>query len=425
MMLILMMMITITTMTETDRGIDTMNIQDNIEKIREKASEYAPKQLELLMELASFDSETNYVEGNARAVQLAKEFLEPLGGTVEEITYEKVGTHLLVRLIPENPKGRIVLNAHLDTVFPVGYAAQYPPHVEGDWLHGLGVFDCKGGLAVSGAAVQIAKELDLLPDLEIDLLYVCDEEQGSITGQEVYKKVCTGADAAFIFEPGSKDEENRIPIITSRQAVILGNLDLTGVEAHAGCAYSQGHSANKELAHKILELYALNDEERGIYYNAAPVSGGRPNGVVSGSANMQFCVAGIPDWNAYHEVEKKLEDLGSHTEDPGCTASISWRQLFPPQEHLPRSTDIYNKVAQAAELLGLKTKEDGVNPHGEDIHGAGDSNYIGELGVPAIDGFGPLGADMHAVTERIYIPSIQEKTELFAAFLMILNKKGL
>ncbi len=393
-----------------------------IEEIKKKAAAYAPGQVELLKKYASFDSETNHIEGNKRAVDLTKEFLAPLGGKIEEITYEKAGTHLLIRLIPEHPTGRIVLNAHLDTVFPVGYAAQYPPRVEGDWLYGLGVFDCKGGVAVSGTAVRIAKELDLLPNVEIDLLYVCDEEQGSITGQEVYEKICTGADSAYIFEPGSKDDEGRIPIITSRQAVILGNLDITGVEAHAGCAYSQGRSANKELAHKILELYSFNDEERGIYYNAAPVSGGRPNGVVSGSANMQFCVAGIPDWEAYHQVEKKLEEMGSHTEDPGCSLSLSWRQLFPPQEHMSASSEIYKKVEEAASLLGLKTKEDGVNFHGEDIHGAGDANYIGQLGVPAIDGFGPLGAEMHAVTERLYIPSIQEKTELFAVYLMLMKR---
>ena len=397
-----------------------MNI---IEQIREKSAQYLPEQLELLKEFASFDSETNYVEGNARSITMVKRFLEPLGTSIEEITYEQVGTHLIARLIPKQPEGRIVLNAHLDTVFPVGFAKEHPWHIEGDWLYGLGVLDCKGGVAVSSAAVRIAKELGILPNVEIDLVYVCDEEQGSVTGQEVYAQICPGADAAYIFEPGVTDEDGAIAIVTSRQGVILGNLDIIGVEAHAGGAYSQGHSANQELAYKILELYSFNDDEKGVYYNAAPVSGGRPNGVVSGSANMQFCVAGIPDWDTYHEVERKLDQMGSHTHDSGCSVNLSYRQLFPPQLHLPKSTQLFHEIKNAADMLGLRVKEDGVRFRGEDIHCAGDANYMGALGIPALDGFGPTGCDMHAVTERLYIPSIREKTELFAAYLYVLKRK--
>ena len=60
------------------------------------------------------------------------------------------------------------------------------------------------------------------------------------------------------------------------------------MEAHAGGAYLQGHSAIKELAHKILKYYSFNDYDREIYYNVAPISGGRPNGVVAGDARMEF-----------------------------------------------------------------------------------------------------------------------------------------
>ena len=115
--------------------------------------------------------------------------------------------------------------------------------------------------------------------------------------------------------------------------------------------------------------------------------------------------------------------MGSYTNDPGCSVSLTYRELFPPQLHLPESTQLFNEVTEAAAMLGISVIEDGVHPHGEDIHCAGDANYMGELGVPALDGFGPTGCDMHAVTERLYIPSIQEKTELFAAVLYVLKQK--
>ncbi len=390
-----------------------------IGQIKEKAGFYAPAQVELLKQFASFDSETHYLPGNRRAVELAKEHLAPLSAEIEEISYENVGTHLVAHIKAAQPKGRILLNSHLDTVFPVGFAEANPWHVEGDWLYGLGVIDCKGGFAVSCYILRILKELDLLPPLDIDLIYSCDEEQGSVTGQEVYRRFAKGADAAFVFEPGEKTAGGRHAVITSRQGVILGNLDITGTEAHAGNAYSKGHSANKELAHKILELYSLNDEEKGIYYNAAPVSGGRPNGVVSGSANMQFCVAGIPDMASYRACEEKLDRLGSRAVDPHCTLSLSYRMLFPPQEHLAASTEIFRKIKEAADLLGMEVEETGVNAHGEDVYAAGDANYFAEAGIPALDGFGPVGMDMHTTQERVYIPSIRQKTELFALYLAL------
>ncbi|HIV17026.1 MAG TPA: M20/M25/M40 family metallo-hydrolase [Candidatus Alectryocaccobium stercorigallinarum] len=392
------------------------NSNEIIEKIKNKAEEYLPAQIEMLTQYASFDSETHYIEGNRKAVDVTKKHLDVLSPEYEEIVYENVGTHLLARINPGAPK-RIIINAHLDTVFPVGFAAEHKPYRDGDRLYGLGMIDCKGGVAVSCYAVRILKDLGLLPDIEIDMLYTCDEEQGSMTGQEVYGKVSPGAYAAFVFEPGYK-QDGVIPVLTSRQGVILGNLDIKGVEAHAGCDYSKGHSANKELAHKILELYSLNDDEKGIYYNAAPVSGGRPNGVVSGDANMQFCVAGIPDWDSYHECEKKLDKMGSFTNDPDCSASLTYRMLFPPQIHMDRASGIYKKIEHAASLLGLKTKEDGVNKNGEDIYAATDANYIAASDVPVLDGLGPEGLGMHTTEECVFIPSLKERTALFAAALL-------
>lgn len=392
-------------------------IDEIINNIKSKADECLEKQIDMLTEFASFDSETNCIKGNARAVELAKKHLDMLSPTYEEISFDGVGTHLLAKInTAAADNGRVILNAHLDTVFPVGFAKENPPHRDGDRLYGLGTIDCKGGVAVSCYAVRILKELNLLPDIEIDILYTCDEEQGSQTGQRVYERVAPGADAAFVFEPGYKNDDV-IPIITSRQGVILGNLDITGKEAHAGCDYSKGRSATKELAHKILELYSLNDENRGIYCNAAPVSGGRPNGVVAGSANLQFCVAGIPDNDAYSEYEKKLDKLGEKSVDPDCTLSLSYRMLFPPQLHTQKAGEIYKSVEKAAKLLGLKTTEDGVNKNGEDIYAATDANYIASFGVPVLDGFGPVGGGMHTTDEYVYIPSIAEKTSLFAACL--------
>lgn len=133
----------------------------------------------------------------------------------------------------------------------------------------------RGGFAVSAFCRKIASELGLLPNKEIVMIYSCDEEIGSITSREVFEKAAKGAECAYVFESSVRTDKGWA-VVNERRGVILGALDIKGVEAHAGGAYLAGHSATKELAHKILKLYSFNDYDREIYYNAAPVSGGRP-----------------------------------------------------------------------------------------------------------------------------------------------------
>ena len=394
-----------------------MTLEQAIAAIREKAAAYAPQQLELLEEFASFDSETKCVEGNARAVEICKRELAPLGVTTEEAFFEGVGSHLIARLKPEGEStGRIILNAHLDTVFPVGFAAANPWHIEGDWLYGLGVADCKAGFAVSAYAVRIMQELGLLPPKELTMLYTCDEEQGSQTASKVFEQEAPGAEMAYFFEPQEGDED-KLTLITSRDGVILGSMDIKGVEAHAGSAYLQGHSAIRELAAKILKYYSFNDYEREIYYNVAPISGGRPNGVVAGDAHMEFCIAGLPDNGpSFAEAEANLESLAADTEDPGCSAVIEYHTLFPALERTEKSAEAARMGIRAAELLGLQAEEI-ASP------GAADAAWVFSFGCPGLDGLGPVCRDIHATSERLYIPSIRQKTEHFCMMLLMMNEQ--
>ena len=52
--------------------------------------------------------------------------------------------------------------------------------------------------------------------------------------------------------------------MTARRGVILGDIHVTGKEAHAGNAYLEGHSAVHELAQQIVRLYSFNDMEKKI-----------------------------------------------------------------------------------------------------------------------------------------------------------------
>lgn len=67
-------------------------------------------------------------------------------------------------------------------------------------------------------------------------------------------------------------------------------------------------------------------------------------------------------------------------------------------------------IARAGAQTGLMVT-------GRPTAGAGDTNLEGSLGVPTVDGFGPLGGGAHAVSEHIVLPTLYERIELLAAVL--------
>lgn len=391
----------------------------DIKEVMRRAEGYLQQQTDLLMQFCSVDSESKYEEGNRKTVDIAEQVLRTISGIeIEEMYFEGTGSHIIARIKPENKSaGKIILNAHLDTVFPVGYAEKFPPYIDEEgWLHGLGSGDCKAGFVTSAFAVKIAQEMGMLPDKEIVMLYTCDEEIGSPTASKVFEKEAKGAECAYVFEAAMETPQGH-GIVTQRDGVILGALDIKGVEAHAGGAYMEGHSAVKELAHKILKYYGFNDYEREIYYNVAPISGGRPNGIVAGDAHMEFCVAGLPTNDSFAEAEANIDSLAESNEDPVCETTVEHHMLFPALERSEDNSALVGLAKKAGDMIGLDISE-------IDDPTATDANWFCYYGVPAVDAFGPVQRGMHTTEEKILLETIPLKTALFAVMLGIMDDEA-
>ena len=307
----------------------------------------------------------------------------------------------------------MLLAAHLDTVFGPGFAEKHPFHIEGEWAHGLGAGDCKSGVLISLFGALILKKAGLLPPWELTYLFTCDEETGSRSGRKVYAREAQGADLALVFE-GGRERDGRPRFVTSRRGVILGAIDVEGREAHAGKAYLEGRSAVLELAHQIIRLYSFNDYEKGIYYNVAPISGGRPNGVVAGEARGEFCVAGIPENADFPVIQAKLDSMADQVTVEGCRVQVTYRTLFPAMERNAANHRAYLRAAEAAELLGWEPEEI-ADP------AATDGAYLSTYGVPTVDALSAMAEQIHTTEERVRIPSIRDRTALCAAVLGLLG----
>lgn len=373
----------------------------------EGAKRFLPRMLALLEAVCNVDSESGYEAGNRQVIECLRPLLEELGAQIEEVYEPGLGTHLIARVLPEVPsEGKLLLAAHLDTVFPVGSAGEHPFHIEGDWAWGLGVGDCKSGVLISLFGALILKEAGLLPPWELTYLFNCDEEIGSPSGQKLFAREAEGADCALVFE-GGREQNGKTSFVTARRGVILGDIEVKGKEAHAGAAYLEGHSAVLELSHQIIRLYSFNDMEKGIYYNVAPISGGRPNGVVAGDAHGQFCVAGLPTNADFQTVEDNLRSMPQQVTVDGCSVDVTWHTLFPAMERTEASGRLYDCVAEAARLLDMDPEET-ADPC------ATDAAWISTCGVPAIDALSALEVGIHTMEEHVWVPSIQQRTALCA-----------
>src|SRR5262245_42649525 len=125
--------------------------------------------LDTLRELVSIESGSRDLEGLDRLGQLIAGRLRALGGQVDivpagadlyrmEDTPPDVGKSVVARFRGTGTR-RILVLAHMDTVYQRGMAAGQPFRLEADRAYGLGIADDKSGVALAMHAVAVLQAL--------------------------------------------------------------------------------------------------------------------------------------------------------------------------------------------------------------------------------------------------------------------------
>src|SRR5207249_10659536 len=145
--------------------------------------------LDTLKELVSIDTGSRDLEGLDRAAKLIAARLSALGGKVElvdtsegayrmEDTPAKIGKVVHARFEGKGTK-KILLLAHMDTVYLRGMLAKQPFRVEGNRAYGLGTADDKQGVALIVHTLAMLKALDFRDYGLVTALINADEEISS------------------------------------------------------------------------------------------------------------------------------------------------------------------------------------------------------------------------------------------------------
>ena len=380
-------------------------MMSKIEAVKKSIEDNYHEQLGLLETIVNCDSSSRNKAGVDVIASILGRELEKIGAEVKFIINEKLGNHVLARIIPVDYKGKLLIIGHMDTVFNPGDTESHQFHIKGPYAYGLGIADMKGGIVTALYAVKTVAQLKMLPKKEIVFIFNSDEEVYSPTSKALIKQEAENAEAVFVFEP-SRDNAG---IITKRKGVGQFYVRTWGKEAHSGSQFSDGRNAVVELAHKILKLHAMNGLEKGVTVNIGEVHGGKNDCIVPGYAEAIVSVR-VPNEKSLLKTEKKIKALVNDIEIEGCRTEISGSFIFPPMERNSKNIALYQKIRKIGKKMGLNLEETHTG-------GSSDACFASNVGAPTVDGLGPYKYNTHTKDEHIYLPSLKERTILFALTL--------
>lgn len=354
-------------------------------------------------ELVNIESPSLDPAASARITQKLIGYLGELDLDIETITTE-AGTHLLIEAPGTTDEAPLLLIGHSDTVWPIGTLADDVPLVhEGDVLRGPGTFDMKSGLVMIITALEILKDSPRRP---VRILINADEEVGSPTSQELCRRASEGAAAAIGFESPHPDGAFKV----GRRGTTRVSLEVTGIAAHAALDPDKGVSAIDELVDQLLAIrgiVAQASAQTPVLCNVGTIAGGtRPN-VIPEKASAEIGFRFI-DAASEHEVLGRLEALAPQRH--GAVVQTQILSHRPAWKADAADASLLAEVATLAAGFGWQAT-------GRPAAGAGDTNLVGSLGIPTLDGFGPRGAGAHAVGEHFLISDLYLRTALLLCLL--------
>src|SRR5690606_12633612 len=103
---------------------------------------------------------------------------------------------------------KILLLAHMDTVYLRGMIADQPFRIDGDRAYGLGISDDKQGVAVIIHTVAMLKELGFDDYGTLTVLINGDEEISSPGSRATITRMATEHDAVFSVEPAGINSDS-------------------------------------------------------------------------------------------------------------------------------------------------------------------------------------------------------------------------
>jgi len=393
-----------------------------VEAVRSLAAKEKAPLIETLKGLVAIESGSGDREGLDKIADVIAGRLRALGGAVEMIepdpadiyrmvdTPKQVGKMVQARFTGAGTK-KILLIAHIDTVYLRGMGAQQPFRIDGNRAYGLGIADDKHGVALILHTLAILREMNFRDYGLITVLINGDEEVSSPGSRATLTRLGGEHDVVFSCE-GARVGSDQLSLTTAGIAAVV--LNVKGRASHAGAAPERGRNALYELAHQILQTRDLSDPEIGVKMNWTIASAGTNRNVIpaNASAAADVRVLRVAD---YDGIERKVRERIKKQLIEDTTVEMTFERRRPPLEATPASRALAKHAQDVYAEIGNTLIV------GDVAEGGGTDAAFAALRTKAavIERFGLRGFGAHSNdAEYVEIDSIEPRLYLLTRMIM-------
>ncbi|MCJ0764123.1 M20/M25/M40 family metallo-hydrolase [Variovorax terrae] len=393
-----------------------------VEPILALAAKEKPVLLDNLQQFVSIESGSRDLEGLDKLATLIAGKLREQGGQVElieptaETTYrmedtpEKIGKIVRATFAGAGTK-KIMLIAHMDTVYQRGMLAKQPFRIEGNRAYGLGIADDKQGIAVILSTVNMLKALNYKDYGTLTVLINADEEISSPGSRNLIAKLGGEHDVVLSHE-GSYVNDDKLSLATAGIGAV--SLKVQGRASHAGSAPEKGVNALYELSHQVMQMRDLSDPATGLKMNWTIASAGSNRNVIPASATAaaDVRVLRVAD---YDRLEQQIQERVKKQLLPEAKVEARFERRRPPLE----ANDAARAVAKHAQGIYRELgKELGADASaaggGTDAAFAALQNKAAVIERFGLQGYGAHSAD----AEYVMLDSIEPRLYLITRLIM-------
>ncbi|WP_298933724.1 glutamate carboxypeptidase [uncultured Ramlibacter sp.] len=389
------------------------------------AASEQPKLLETLKTLveietgstnrAGLDKASTFIAERLKALGAEVVFMEPTAADTYRMEDTPEKPEAIGRTVRASFKGtgtkKILLIAHMDTVYPAGMLAQQPWRIDGNKAYGLGISDDKQGVAVILHTVAMLKALNVRDYGTLTVMVNGDEEISSPAARKWLSQAGAEHDAVMSFE-ASRTESDKIALATS--GIALATLSVKGRASHAGGAPEHGVNALYELSHQLLQLRDLSVPARGLKMNwtmsrAGVVRNMIPPGAQAWADIRLLKVADLAG------LEKQIAERIKTKLLPESEVTVTIENRRPPLEATAASRALAVHAQRIYKELAMNLVVD-PEPEG----GGTDAAFAAlQTKAPVIERFGLRGFGAHSTNaEYVLIDSIQPRLYLATRMVM-------
>ena len=386
------------------------------------AKKEQPAVLQTMKELVEIESGSADIEGLDKIASVIAGRLKQLGAKVELVeagpeiykmfdTPAKIGKMVRATFTGTGTK-KILLLAHMDTVYPRGMLAGQPFKIEGDRAFGLGIADDKQGIAIILHSLTMLRALNFRDYGTLTVLINGDEEISSPGSRQLITKVGGEHDAVLSFEGGGGPQFDQIRLATS--GIGSATITVRGRASHAGGAPERGVNALYEIAHQVLQARDLSNPKVGTHVNWTLARAGIVRNMIPPGAQAQadIRVDRVADLDG---IEQALRERIKNKLLPEAGVTLEFENRRPPLQATDASRALGAHAANIYAEIGQKlTVRDRPTGGGTDAAFAALSTK-----APVVEGFGLRGFGAHTTNaEYILIPSIEPRLYLATRMIM-------